>query len=106
MSSSALEPLLPAGKKISSVRSGPAGFARCRLVVDGQVAVTSIVEQWRSGTTLGDVAYGTCVGVGAVRLSPGLPAQKTGSAQSRASFLTNALLPPTAIPWCSASGSR
>ncbi|MFE5219289.1 MULTISPECIES: hypothetical protein [unclassified Streptomyces] len=59
VSSSAWEPLLPAGKKISSVRSGPAGFARCRLVVDGQVAVTSIVEQWRSGTTLGDIAYGT-----------------------------------------------
>ncbi|MFF8401794.1 hypothetical protein ACF1AB_17410 [Streptomyces sp. NPDC014846] len=58
VSSSALEPLLPTGKKISSVRSGPAGFARCRLVVDGQVAVTSIAEQWRSGTTLSDGTYG------------------------------------------------
>ncbi|SED85821.1 hypothetical protein SAMN05216532_5993 [Streptomyces sp. 2231.1] len=59
VSSSALEPLLPGGKKISSVKSGPTGFARCRLVVDGQVAVTSIVEQWESSTTLSDVAYGT-----------------------------------------------
>ncbi|GAX51463.1 hypothetical protein SO3561_02965 [Streptomyces olivochromogenes] len=32
-------------------------------------------------------------------------AQKTGSAQSKSSFLMKALLPSTAIPWCSASGS-
>ncbi|MFI2206876.1 hypothetical protein ACH47Z_40435 [Streptomyces sp. NPDC020192] len=57
--SSVLEPLLPAGKKISSVKSGPSGLTRCRLVVDGQVAVTGIIEQWESGTTLGKVAYGT-----------------------------------------------
>ncbi|MFJ5034600.1 hypothetical protein ACIQB5_42630 [Streptomyces sp. NPDC088560] len=56
---SALEPLLPAGKKISSVRSGPSGFTRCRLLVDGRIAVTSIIEQWESGTTLTNVAYTT-----------------------------------------------
>lgn len=55
---SALEPLLPAGKKITSVKSGSSGFTRCRLVVDGRVAVTSIIEQWKSGTTLRNVAYG------------------------------------------------
>lgn len=57
--SSALEPLLPSGKKISSLKSGPSGFTRCRLAVDGQVAVTSIIEQWESGTTLRNMAYGT-----------------------------------------------
>ena len=59
MPSAALEPLLPAGKKISSVKSGSAGFTRCRLVIDGKVAVTSVVEQWKPGTSLSDVAYGT-----------------------------------------------
>lgn len=57
--SSALEPLLPAGKKISFVKSGPSGFTRCRLVIDGRIAVSSIIEQWESGTTLRNVAYGT-----------------------------------------------
>ncbi|MGW5369716.1 hypothetical protein ACWER6_32450 [Streptomyces sp. NPDC004009] len=56
---SALEPLLPAGKKISSVKTGSSGFTRCRLVVDGRVAVTSIIERRESGTTLRTVAYGT-----------------------------------------------
>ncbi|MER6064297.1 hypothetical protein ABT167_24570 [Streptomyces sp. NPDC001792] len=41
------------------MKSGPSGLTRCRLVVDGQVAVTSIIEQWESGTTLRNVAYGT-----------------------------------------------
>lgn len=56
---SALAPLLPAGKKISSVKTGSPGFIRCRLVVDERVVVTSIVERRDSSTTLSDVAYGT-----------------------------------------------
>jgi hypothetical protein len=56
-SASALEPLLPAGKRISSVKSGPIGLTRCRLMLDGQVVVTSVTEQWEPGTTLSDVAY-------------------------------------------------
>ncbi|WP_208898463.1 hypothetical protein [Streptomyces incarnatus] len=60
------------GKKISSVKSGPSGFTRCRLVVDGQVAVTSVIEQWESGTTLNNVAYS------AHRLNPG-SAKKEGA---------------------------
>ncbi|MBJ6640655.1 hypothetical protein H4K36_27365 [Streptomyces sp. DHE7-1] len=56
---STLEPLLPAGKKISSVKSGPSGFTRCRLVVDGRIAVTSIIEQRAAETTLSGVAYST-----------------------------------------------
>ncbi|MED7828201.1 hypothetical protein [Streptomyces chiangmaiensis] len=59
ISPSALELLLPAGKKTSTVKSGPSGFTRCRLVVDGRVAVSSVIEQWESGTTLRNVAYGT-----------------------------------------------
>ncbi|KOG75097.1 hypothetical protein ADK77_03335 [Streptomyces antibioticus] len=59
VSPAALEPLLPAGNKISSVKSGPSGFTRCRLVVDKQVAVTSIIDQRKSGTRLMNVAYGT-----------------------------------------------
>jgi hypothetical protein len=41
-------------------------------VVDGQVAVTSIIEQWESGTTLNNVAYS------AHRLNPG-SAKKEGA---------------------------
>ncbi|WKX13082.1 hypothetical protein [Streptomyces sp. NL15-2K] len=59
MSSSSLEPLLPPGKKISPLKSGPTGFTRCRLMVDGRVAVTSIIEQWESGSTLRNLAYST-----------------------------------------------
>ena len=59
MPASALEALLPAGKKISSVKSGPSGCTRCRLVVDGRIAVTSIIEPRESGTTLRNAAYGT-----------------------------------------------
>ncbi|MEU8971531.1 hypothetical protein AB0D11_20060 [Streptomyces monashensis] len=70
---SALEPLLPAGQKISSVKSGPSGFTRCRLLVDGRIAVTSIIEQWESGTTLTNVAYGTY----------GLPPDKVKKENSR-----------------------
>ncbi|MFF0854655.1 hypothetical protein ACFYVM_26925 [Streptomyces sp. NPDC003280] len=56
---STLEPLLPAGKKISPAKTGSPGFTRCRVVVDGRVAVTSIIERRESGTTLRNVAYGT-----------------------------------------------
>ncbi|MFH9088416.1 hypothetical protein [Streptomyces sp. NPDC017673] len=59
VSPAALEPLLPAGSKITSVKSGPSGFVRCRLVVDRQVAVTSIIDQRQSGTRLMNVAYST-----------------------------------------------
>ncbi|MEV5149956.1 hypothetical protein AB0L14_37775 [Streptomyces sp. NPDC052727] len=41
------------------MKSGPSGFTRCRLVVDRQVAVTSIIDQRQSGTRLMNVAYST-----------------------------------------------
>ncbi|OIK06834.1 hypothetical protein BIV23_04895 [Streptomyces monashensis] len=55
------------------MKSGPAGFTRCRLLVDGRIAVTSIIEQWESGTTLTNVAYGTY----------GLPSGKVKKGNSR-----------------------
>ncbi|MGW1917419.1 hypothetical protein ACWCQS_43860 [Streptomyces sp. NPDC002076] len=39
------------------MKSGPIGLTRCRLMLDGQVVVTSVTEQWEPGTTLSDVAY-------------------------------------------------
>ncbi|MER5180200.1 hypothetical protein ABT009_17800 [Streptomyces sp. NPDC002896] len=58
MSSSTLEALLPAGKKISSKESGSPGYTICKLVVDGQVALSGIIEEWESGKTIRNVAYG------------------------------------------------
>lgn len=57
VSHAALEPLLPGGRKISSVKSGPSGFTLCRLVIDEKIAVTSLIEQAQSGTRLMNVAY-------------------------------------------------
>ncbi|MFB7505862.1 hypothetical protein [Streptomyces broussonetiae] len=59
MSTSALKPLLPAGKKISSRQSGSTGYVRCQVSVDGQVVLSSIIERWKPKTTLTDVAFGT-----------------------------------------------
>ncbi|MFF2203887.1 hypothetical protein [Streptomyces sp. NPDC058145] len=56
---SALEPLLPAGKKISSRKSGSPGYARCQVSVDGQLVLSSIIERWQPRTTLSNVAFGT-----------------------------------------------
>ncbi|WP_189981299.1 hypothetical protein [Streptomyces capoamus] len=41
------------------MKSGPSGFTRCRVMVDGRSAVTSIIDQWESGTSLTNVAYST-----------------------------------------------
>ncbi|MGW0287011.1 hypothetical protein ACWDXT_28400 [Streptomyces sp. NPDC003236] len=57
--SSALEPLLPAGKKISSRQSGSQGYARCQVSVDGELVLSSVIERWKPRTTLSNVAFGT-----------------------------------------------
>ncbi|MBV2353575.1 hypothetical protein KUM39_04245 [Streptomyces sp. J2-1] len=59
VSPGALEPLLPGGDKLTSAKSGPLGFTLCHVMIDGKIAVTGIVEQRDSDTTLHDVAYGT-----------------------------------------------
>lgn len=58
ISPSALEPLLPGGKKISSQESGSPGNRRCRVSIDGQVVISSLIERWKPGTTLESVAFG------------------------------------------------
>ncbi|MFF8729832.1 hypothetical protein ACF073_25565 [Streptomyces sp. NPDC015171] len=56
VSGSLLEPLLPAGKKISAAPTSAVGVKRCRLVVDERVAFSSSVEVHDATITARDVA--------------------------------------------------
>ncbi|MGX4690413.1 hypothetical protein [Streptomyces sp. JNUCC 63] len=58
VSSSALEPLLPPGKKLWPMKGGITGYARCQLLVDRKLAVDSIIQRSSPGTTLTKIAYG------------------------------------------------
>ncbi|MFI0190015.1 hypothetical protein ACH4PW_21000 [Streptomyces sp. NPDC017082] len=51
-----LEPLLPAGKKITAEPTSAVGTQRCRLLVDGKVVFSSSLEKRGVDTTAGDVA--------------------------------------------------
>jgi hypothetical protein len=56
---SALEPLLPGGKKLVSESSGSNGLRTCKLSVDGKLAVTARVERWEHGTSFQKVLAAT-----------------------------------------------
>ncbi|MHB9858682.1 hypothetical protein [Streptomyces sp. YIM S03343] len=65
ISSSLLEPLLPPGKKISAQPTSAVGVERCRLVVDGDMAFSSSVEQRGTRVSARDMAesaYGVAPG--------------------------------------------
>ncbi|MBL1108062.1 hypothetical protein JK361_26315 [Streptomyces sp. 5-8] len=53
---SVLEPLLPAGQKISAEASSAVGVERCRISVDGEIVFSSAVEKHDANTTANDVA--------------------------------------------------
>lgn len=59
ITASALKPLLPPGKTISSRSSNTTGLKQCRLSVDGKLAISSSIERWEAGTSLMKVASGT-----------------------------------------------
>ncbi|MBB5930077.1 hypothetical protein [Streptomyces echinatus] len=53
---SLLEPLLPAGERISAKSSSAVGATRCRLSVEGEIVFSSAVEKHDADTTAHDVA--------------------------------------------------
>ncbi|MFE1952954.1 hypothetical protein ACFW9D_21100 [Streptomyces sp. NPDC059524] len=56
VSGSALTPLLPAGEKAAQEPSEAVGVRRCRLTVDGEVALSTSVEKRAADVSAQDVA--------------------------------------------------
>lgn len=62
VSSAALEPVLPPGKKISAQPTSAVGVQRCRVQVDGKTVLSASTEKRAAGASARDVAM-SAIGV-------------------------------------------